>query len=69
MSVQVYGRSLSALVIGDLDKVIDDVEFHEDDHHDASDEDDHHRMRGSKRLHSLIEFSDNLEAKIVKVDC
>lgn len=66
---QVYGRSLSALVIGDLDTLLDDAEFHEDDHHCASDEEDRLSKRKSPRPLSRFNFSDNLKATIVNVKC
>ncbi len=69
LSVQVYGRSLSALVIGDFDTLLDDAEFHKDDHHDASDEGDNLSRKKSPRPLSRFNFSDNLEATIVNVKC
>jgi hypothetical protein len=69
LPVQVYGRTLSALVIGDLDTLLDDAEFHKDDHHCASDEEDRLSRRKSPRPLSRFDFSDNLKATTVNMKC
>jgi hypothetical protein len=69
LPAQVYGRTLSALVIGDPDTLLDDAEFHKEDHNCTSDEEDRLSRRRSPRPLSRFNFSDNLKATIVNMKC
>jgi hypothetical protein len=61
--LQIYGRSLSALVIGGENALEADLE-------DSKREGNADGITFRKKLqHSSFKFSDNLEARVVSVDC